>query len=604
MENFMTAMRLVFLSLCFVFCIQTRFFAQVKPISEKEIYNYNFEKTSGIFQNLLEKLAKANEKSTILMQFGFTFEKTLNLDGSQKSVKSVIKASDFKGDFRYKGFSVAHLLLPKYISYKVLESSNIIQEFAKSELISEQYLEKFALLEGAHKYKFSKIDFIYDESQSKEMDLNFELINNYPSLKNEIAALDAEISTVNFSDPTKIFDNENKIRNFESKLVKFVRYNQELNLSDYDPDNFRAAYNKLSNKLEHAKEAFENSAKDIHLIFYRKGLELMEDGKSNTAILYFSQAANRRPDFAAPHVQLARIAYTNGDFDLVENELMRAINSAELDAESREFAVALFTDMFWYYLKSGDTYINNLNFKDAFLEYEKADKILDRKIVPVENRDELNQRTQKARNDQFEYMLSEARFKIFQNHLDEAYKELLVTHDFAKKHYQFINDTAQIKEVYQFLFEKAVEYAEQYNVNKSYVKSVSELKTAENVLSYNSNPAFLSRYRKAIYDANLGLASKMLENDKMSNAIEYLHAAELAIALEPNSINLVSELKKRKKALLDKWFSLRIEQSKTENEEQKRKTSKDLIQLVIKYGYSPTAEMKEAYNKLVQEFGN
>ncbi len=595
----------LFIAAIFMLLFNLTLNAQVKPVSDKEVFFYKADKIPPAVLPMLEKLCKANGKNISAINFGFSLEKNLAVDGSQKSLKVVIKPADFKGEFQYKGFHVGNYLIPKSLSYKVLESGDVFADVQKSDLVAGLYTEKIPVSEGAHKFKISKVNFIYSDNQVAELVHQFEMIDAYPGLKKEIEAIDGEITGSNFSDAAKIFENEQKLRSLESKLHKFSKYNQELNLADYDPDGFRSAYYEAVNHLEQAKEYFENSAKDIHVIFYKKGLELMEEGKSNTAILYFSQAANRKPDYAAPHVQLARIAYTNGDFDLVENELLKALQSVKLDEESRDYAVALFTDLFWYFLKSGDSHLNALDFELAVAEYKKAEKILEQKIVPQENREVVEEKTAKARNDQFEFMLSEARFKVFQNHLDAALKDLRTADDFVKNYGKFVNDAAQSKEVYQFLFEKAVEYAEQYNEGKNFVKAASELKIAEQIFDMNDNAALISRYRKAVYEANLGLSAKMLENDKLAPAVDYLHSAELAIQAESNAGALTAELKKRKKALLDKYFAQKIEASKSVSEpEEKRKIAKELILLVIKYGYSPVAEQKDAYNQLVQDFGN
>jgi hypothetical protein len=599
------AMRTVQLLLTLSFAlIAATAFTQVKPVTEKEVFLYKFDKAPEAMRALIEKLCAANGKSAASATFGFTLEKTLNLDGSQKSLKVIIKPADFKGDFQYKGFNVGNFILPKSIAYKVLEGSNAVHDVQKSDLISGTYTEKFPLTEGAHKYKFSKVSFIFGENQIKDLENHFALIDAYAGQKNEIAKIEKEISETNFSDAGKMFENEQKLRTFESRLNKFVRFNQELNLADYDPEGFRPAYYAAVNRLEHAKETFESSAKDIHVIFYKRGLELMEEGKNNTAILYFSQAANRKPDYAPPHIQLARIAYANGDFDLVENELLQALKSVKLDEESRDYAVALFTDMFWYFLKSGDSHLNDLAFENAVEDYKKAENLLSLNVIQAESKEELTERLDKVRNDQFEYMLSEARFKVFQNYLDVALKELRATDEFAQKYAKSVKDPAQTKEVYQLLFEKAIEYAEQYNGGKNYVKAIAELKIADQVASYNENAQMTSRFRKALYEANLGLAAKMTESEKIGSAVEYLHAAEQAIAPEANAASLTSDLKKRKKSLLDKYFGQKIEAAKAGSEDEKRKIAKELIQLVIKYGYSPVAEHKDAYNTLVQDYGN
>lgn len=345
--------------------------------ADTQLDNYN-----NAIMDIVSRTTNDNPDDELL--YTYKEHRSIYKNTNKLNLKIAIGNFVFLNQVSYQGFSINSFLIPDLVSYKVIwkdTTGNVLKtalgdnerfvngkDVFKENLTDvydfstyELYLEYVGF--GFSKKALTKLDaFISKVDDYYNADARLNLINQ--SL-NKIRTDTLELLENFYQqtiDNTKIFNQ-----------IKSQRYASKLDLDANDPVQFRSHLGQSEVRNRDIKKQLEQILHNMHIAYYKKGLDWLQWNDEAKAIGFFNQSITQKNNYAPPYLQLAKIDYKKGNYQGAIDTCAKIIASYNPDNDTRYEAIQLSEKVIYTWIDEINGLLAKADYNHAVEKFELAE---------------------------------------------------------------------------------------------------------------------------------------------------------------------------------------------------------------------------------------
>lgn len=343
-------------------------------ISQKEqsINSFNNE-----FLTILEK-SNTGAAESVKLSYSIKEHRKIVQRGTKIQLSVSIGNLVLQGDHLYQNFKVNHLLTPNLVSYTFHWVDSAGNEIKSAKLSDQSFKPGAPLLKEnlpdngkaiGSKLYFNNIEFAFNKTSFKKFDKFTNAIDAYYDADARLNMVNQDLDKIKV-DTLELLDGFyditlNNIKYFNQ--LKAQRLTSTLNLTANDPIGFKSKFGNVELRNRELKNKIEHTQKNMHVAYYKKGLDWLTWKDVNKASVFFKKSIEVKDKYAPPFYELANIDYSNGKYKVVLDTCAVIINSKNPDNDTRYNTLKLAEKVILTYLDSIKTLIDE-NYFDIALE--------------------------------------------------------------------------------------------------------------------------------------------------------------------------------------------------------------------------------------------
>ncbi|GAA4829331.1 hypothetical protein [Algivirga pacifica] len=277
-----------------------------------------------------------------------------------------------------------------------------------------------------------------------EGNITEENVDQYYQLGEQYKQLQQKLSGMKLSDPEAYTKNHNTIEEAEGTLNDMKEVAGLLPLQQTDPVRLRGSISTLEKQLQAHRQTLISIQKDLHLLYYEKGMQAHSEALLKQA---HQTAQQKRIPFPDPLVALAELAYQKNDYQRSIDYIQKA-SAMSMTPALKSKSQQLYQRIYQYYVNRGK---QTANIEQAAKWYYLA---LDMKTprIPLKTEEagrQLQERRSEALDDMIANGIQERDFNLLEQaeKYHQTYqKETTLPEEYVTEAYQHIYDEDYIAE--------------------------------------------------------------------------------------------------------------------------------------------------------------
>jgi len=461
----------------FFFTSPLRAQEKVKEFSAETTFIFRYGKAPSAMRytvdEMLRKLAEGGGQRASSTSFGYTLNQDLRfLEGSSRtanrySVDVSMFLTNFTGN-RYRDFPIDDVLTPAAVSFVLVNRNNDddVELAEVSRLVPD---EDGRFLRGlsfetknpltSPKLHLTKIEIFYDAISLREFKHKIEVIDEYYIQNQQFNRIEGRLNALDTRDAGDLKASRTELEDIQNTLQSLAHFQNDLNLNKYDPVGFQKRYQSLMARLRQVQKDLDYAQENKHELLYQEGLRYMRENRRSSAERAFNEALRLKPNYPPVLFQFARLAFMDGDFDKTTRLLNRTLRAPGLSTRTRQSAEALYGDLYYYHLRTGDHEVQNLNFEKAIAEYEEARAICQTRTLAHNCATEIDNRIRRAVSNKMEYLIAEAKAEAYGENFIKSHQLLEEAEAYERQMGLQLFDRGMLAEGYTTVFEECLKAA-------------------------------------------------------------------------------------------------------------------------------------------------
>jgi tetratricopeptide (TPR) repeat protein len=376
-------------------------------------------------------------------------------------------------------------------------------------------------------------------------------IDNYYQWDAKVRSAISDLEVMNPSDPDNIEYNNNRITQIEGILVDFDRSGLKdgLQLQENDPIQLLNRTGFLQDRIQAFRETLNYTYSILHEIFYRRGLEAMLAGNSQSARNWLMKSLDANRAFAPAQFQLANIDFSEGQSGAAAEKITDLFINMQPDPETQMLASELAKDIYEDFILQSQKLMNESDYLEALRVLDNVEEYC-QDLYVIECTDDITKNRILSHNGYYQNILAASKAYLEENKLEEAEAYVDEALSYQQKNNVYITDNQEAenlkKEVKIAQYHQMIASGKESLIVEKYelaLKQFEEAKTIEQNYSLESNddlPNLLRQSAKPIILENVRLGLSYVEQNRLNNAQEMLKNAK---ALQNKYFTEVSDSK-------------------------------------------------------------
>ncbi|TVR40390.1 MAG: hypothetical protein EA394_08120 [Bacteroidia bacterium] len=278
------------------------------------------DKHQLITHDILQTIARGSGKLRAYTSYHYRLDLLVEVDQIGKDIQRVsvyINSSHIQGDTRYRGFDLAHLLLPDRanISLEILDEEGRTvhnKEWKGMDVVSngELWLEtefRFAGDSDRLHIAFPRYRFYYDHRSSHRFAQWREALLSYYEAGKQLSEVEALITSMDTSNVQLLLLEEFRLCRAERIMgeIRYASFHRWILPGQNDPESILPRYDELFRLARHLRKVYNRSLAAIDSLYYREGIRESMDQSLVKAREMFSAAISYNPLHIPSHLAMA-----------------------------------------------------------------------------------------------------------------------------------------------------------------------------------------------------------------------------------------------------------------------------------------------------------
>ena len=336
---------------------------------------------------MLELVSRAMATPMQQTKLTYTIKEHRKIVKNNQSLQLSVAVGNFVHPdvINYLNFPINSYLIPSLISY------TYVWETVEGRVLETKRAEKEKFKNGAYLFK-SNIPDSYSDSTYKlylsELSLGFDLsdvkkldefmgtVDAYYNADARLNLMEQELSLIK-ADTLEMLEtyfqqtlnNQKTINQF-----KFMRFPSKLDLDANDPVKFVSHLGRSEEQNKAIKKELEFARDNMHITYYKKGLDWMKWNQPIKANEYFIKSIQSKGTYAPPYIELAQFDFAQKKYKPAIDSCKKVLNNLKPDTDTRYKAVKLAESVVYVYLDSINRLIEAKDYTPAVTLFEQCKK--------------------------------------------------------------------------------------------------------------------------------------------------------------------------------------------------------------------------------------
>mgnify|MGYP003687594293 CR=1 FL=1 len=390
--------------------------------------------SQGITNHFIEQIANGSNKAANNTEYILTADESVRLtkvNPQQYDVKVTLGNFRFSGDTQYRAFQMQEFLRPTAVKFtleRVNKAGQVLERFPFEEVALNGEPTLIANFRGTDStglfqdcsVRIADKQFIIDKIARGNFDQRTILIddcyNGVPSLE----ALYTDFRTINPGDFEHI---DVQQRNLDELVVRLNRigsvdYPTVLGLAQADPVGYLRRFQENTAFAQQLQTQIDQTRSEIPQRYYQRGLAFLEATNPAAAKADFTKAIRLSPRYGAPHLELARMSYREGDIKAAQTKLIYIAKECPADGQTAQGLPTLSNTIYLNHIGNADYANKQKQFPKALVALDEASEMCNN--LPIECSAALEAQTKLAHVGIFQSKIDTARLALSQGQLEKA----------------------------------------------------------------------------------------------------------------------------------------------------------------------------------------
>lgn len=495
---------------------------------------------------MLQTLANGNGVNVNSVNITFKYEENLKILKRAQELNFLVSLGkfNFQTGVSYKDFDVSDFFIPNNISYKlnwkrgntVLNTynfNNVSMEGGKNVTIADMIVNDS--LNGSN-YSIVTNNSIFNFSEKGKKDF-IEYASFIEDYYKESTIARGQLNRINDINPDKDYLSHmpdlNKLFEYRDLAQNSLNYAlnvetkpfyKNLKLGQNDPKNLRELIKKIDNKSKVLHRNCDELIKNLHLVYFDRGMEMLAKNSPAEADRFFQKSIEIKPDFAAPHLQIAIINYNSGYVDKALNILYK-VKDMQADPQTKtqiiDFAEGMYND---FILEARDLNRRN-NFDGALATLDRAAGIC-RDFAQIMCKQEMDIEYSRAINGKYFMILSDIDMEIAKGRLSDAERIINIAGDYRQRNISFIPSDRDLGLRISNLYFGYIDRGNSYNNQTYFDKALLEFNEAERICNTYKEINCTVELIQGISNSRNGIYKSLLISAKNHNSARNYEQAD------------------------------------------------------------------------------
>lgn len=383
------------LLLAFAFCSETM--AQASMFQETTIINSEINGNNRYDDDMLSIVFADGGDRLLTYKMDITCR--VSRVGGRLLITIDNNSTKLNGDYKYKGFSINHVVMPSVFDAEFLlitESGTEVkrwqvetEEFTPGRNMVRYYYDEN--VEEPCSLRIASIDLHFSRNSIREADEFVNLVDNYFNTDAHLQMIETELNQVR-TDTLELLEQFHQMTINNTSVfnkIRSVQYASKLDLATYDPINLMNHVSKAEQLNRNVKKKLEYTLSHMHEAYYAKGMDWLNWGKGDRAEEMFQKSIETKHNYAPPHYQLALMNFNARLYYTVLDTCASIIKNMNPDSDTRYNTIKLSERVIYIFLDSVNNHIANQDVDEGFRMLSVC-KDYCRKIKGIRNFEEFD----------------------------------------------------------------------------------------------------------------------------------------------------------------------------------------------------------------------
>jgi hypothetical protein len=286
-------------------------------------------------------------------------------------------------DIKYLNFGITGFVKPSLVTYKYVweDKDGTVLETKKIENVpfkNGDYLLKNTFPdtynETTYKLYLSELALGFTASDVKKLDEFINTIDGYYNADARLNLLEQELAQLTVDSIELLETNYQKtVENLKVfSQIKSQRFSSKLDLDSNDPIKLISHLGRAEEQNKALKKELEFARENMHITYYKKGLDWQRWNNQPRANEYFSKSIQSKVSYAPPYIELAQFNFGKKNFSSAIDTCKKVLVTLKPDTDTRYKAVKLSESVIYVYIDSVKSFIDTKNFSQAVALFAKC----------------------------------------------------------------------------------------------------------------------------------------------------------------------------------------------------------------------------------------
>lgn len=369
-------------------------------ISNTDSVKFHYQQSNGVDEQIsnyfITELSRGIPKILEYTSYDYHYHYSILIRNITKSKDKPKKRFELQfrfndgycdGDIKYRGYSVAGVLLPSYAEFTLELTSNLnttlIAQSGKIKIKVPETLWKWTFTDSSLTTSFNALckpkQFFYNDSCKEAFKKRIQLINDYYQTEYDIATANEKLKTINLDNVEMI-----KVYSFTlSEVEKIVstldkkEFEKQLVLSSYDPLNYIDSIHLLHQNTQKYRLMINNMLASMDQMYYQKGMECLTNVDTACAEKFFEKSINANAFYSPSYLQQSKIYFSRNEFEKAVRNITTIVAKLSPDPVTLKHAVSLGSIIYDTLLARAGNKISKEQYFDALNELKLAKDFCD-----------------------------------------------------------------------------------------------------------------------------------------------------------------------------------------------------------------------------------
>jgi len=286
-------------------------------------------------------------------------------------------------EINYLNFGITNFLKPSIVSYKYAweDKDGTVLETKRIEKVpfkNGAYLLKNTIpdtyQETTYKLYLSELTLGFDATDVKKLDEFISTVDGYYNADARLNLLEQELIQI------KVDSLELLEANYQKTLdnlkvfshIKSSRFSSKLDLDTNDPVKLMSHLGRAEEQNKTLKKELEFARDNMHITYYRKGLDWQRWNNQPLANDYFNKSIKNKNTYAPPYIELAQFNFITKQYSSAIDTCKKVLITLKTDTDTRYKAVKLSESVIYVYIDSVKSLIELKEFNSAVALFEQC----------------------------------------------------------------------------------------------------------------------------------------------------------------------------------------------------------------------------------------
>lgn len=286
-------------------------------------------------------------------------------------------------DINYLNFKITNYLKPSLVTCKYVWEDKDGTQLESKKIENASFKNGAYLLkntipdtyqESDYKLYLSELAFGFDATDVKKLDEFISTVDGYYNADARLNLLEQELILI------KVDSLELLEANYQKTLdnlkvfsqIKSQRFSSKLDLDTNDPIKLMSHLGRAEEQNKTVKKELEFARDNMHITYYRKGLDWQRWNNLQIANDYFNKSIQSKKTYAPPYIELAQFNFISKNYSSAIDTCKKVLITLKPDTDTRYKAVKLSESVIYAYIDSVKSFIEIKKFNPAVALFDKC----------------------------------------------------------------------------------------------------------------------------------------------------------------------------------------------------------------------------------------